>query len=111
MFALYGHPDTGTCWEKHCYAKLREAGCAPIVSWARRYRHTALRAVLSVYVDDFWLACYADDENKVWECLKGKIKLEDPAPLKQYLGCNRRLHECELAQEVRVPGGWMPVPG
>ena len=39
VLALYGHPDAGTCWEKHCDAKLREAGFLPIVNWAGCYRH------------------------------------------------------------------------
>jgi hypothetical protein len=32
VLALHGHPDAGTCWEKHCDAKLQEAGFVPIVN-------------------------------------------------------------------------------
>ncbi len=60
--------------------------------------------------DDFKLACHADDEKTARKLLQGKTKLVDPALLKQFLGCNHRLHEGELAQEVRVPGGGLPVP-
>ena len=73
VLALYGHPDAGTCWEKHCDGKLREAGFLSIVNWAGCYRHSTLRAVLSVYVDDFKLACHKDDEKTVWKLLQGNI--------------------------------------
>ena len=111
MLAFYGHPDAGTCWEKHCDGKLREAGFLPIVNWAGCYRHSTLRAVLSVYVDDFKLACHTDDEKKIWKLLQSKIKLEDPAMLKQYLGCTHIHQEGDLDKEVKVPGGWLPIPG
>ena len=29
--ALYRHPDAGTCWEKHCDAKLGEKGFSPVI--------------------------------------------------------------------------------
>jgi hypothetical protein len=111
VLALYGHPDAGTCWEKHCDGKLREAGFLPIVNWAGCYRHSKLRGVLSVYVDDFKLACHADDEKKIWKLLQGRIKLEDPTMLKQYLGCTHVHHGGDLGKEVKVPGGWLPIPG
>ncbi len=111
VLALYGHPDAGTCWEKHCDAKLREAGFVPILNWAGCYRHSTFRAVLSVYVDDFKLACHSEDEKKMWKLLQSKIKLEDPAPLKQYLGCSHIHHEGDLEKEIRVPGAWLPIPG
>ena len=103
VLALYGHPDAGTCWEKHCDGKLREAGFLPIINWAGCYRHSKLRGVLSVYVDDFKLACHADDEKKIWKLLQGRIKLEDPTMLKQYLGCTHVHHGGDLGQEVKVP--------
>ena len=31
--ALYGHPDAGTCWEKHCDAKWGEKGFSPVHGW------------------------------------------------------------------------------
>ncbi len=49
--------------------------------------------------------------KRVWKLLQSKSKLEDPAPLKQYLGCSHHHREGDLDQDVRVPGGWLPVPG
>ena len=31
--ALYGHPDAGTCWERHCDRCLRSQGFEPIADW------------------------------------------------------------------------------
>ena len=28
--ALYGHPDSGTCWEMHCDAIVKKAGFEPL---------------------------------------------------------------------------------
>ena len=53
ILALYGHPDAGTCWEKYCGIQLQKVGLLPIMNWPGRYRHTSLRAVLTVHVDDF----------------------------------------------------------
>ncbi len=32
VVVLYRHPDAGTCWDKRCDSKLREAGFMPIVN-------------------------------------------------------------------------------
>ncbi len=109
--ALYGHPDAGTCWESHCDAELQKIGFQPIVNWSGCYRHTKLRAVLSVYVDDFKLACHKNDVKKVWEQIRAKVKLEDPTKLKQYLGCGHEVQEGCLAPDTRLPGGSLPIPG
>ena len=29
-YALYGHPDAGSCWERHCDRKLVEKGFEPV---------------------------------------------------------------------------------
>ena len=51
--ALYGHPDSGTFWEKHCDKALRQCGFEPIVNWSSCYYQKKLKLLLSVYVDDF----------------------------------------------------------
>ena len=89
ILALYGHPDAGTCWEKHCDQGLQKAGFLPIPNWSGCYRHTKLRAVLTVYVDDFKLAVREKDADEVWKAIKAAAKLEDPGHLRQYLGCSR----------------------
>ena len=64
----------------------------PIVNWSGCYRHNTLRAVLSVYVDDFKLACHRADEKKAWALIRKHVSLEAPTPMKQYLGCGHSIH-------------------
>ena len=118
VLALYGHPDAGTCWEQHCDKMLKQVGFEPIVNWSGCYRHNTLRAVLSVYVDDFKLACHHADEKKVWALIMKHVSLEAPIPMKQYLGCGHRIHEhpvCVLrGASSRSPAtktSWAPPQG
>ena len=56
--ALYGHPDSGGFWEKHCEQKLKQVGFDLLFpsSWPSVFFHTGLRLLLAVYVDDFKMA-------------------------------------------------------
>ena len=55
--ALYGHPDSGTYWERHCDQYLRSVGFTPISEvWNSCYYHEKLKLYLVVYVDDFKLS-------------------------------------------------------
>jgi hypothetical protein len=51
--ALYGHPDAGGYWERHCETQLRSVGFVPIPDWRSCFWHAGLRLFLVVYVDDF----------------------------------------------------------
>ena len=45
--ALYGHPDAGTCWERHCDTHLKSEGFQPISEvWSSYYWHPQLRFFL-----------------------------------------------------------------
>jgi hypothetical protein len=35
--ALYGHPDAGGYWERHCDSKLRDGGLEPVQDWRSCY--------------------------------------------------------------------------
>eukprot|EP00972_Heterocapsa_arctica_P079901 11773394-Heterocapsa_arctica.AAC.1 len=55
--ALYGHPDSGTFWENHCDAHVRNVGFLHISEeWPSCYFHAKLKLYLVIYVDDFKLA-------------------------------------------------------
>ncbi len=54
--ALYGHPDSGTMWEKHCHKRTLKVGFQPIPQWPSCYFHRELKLMLTVYVDDFKLS-------------------------------------------------------
>ena len=53
ILALYGHPDSGGFWEKHCDKHLKKVGFKPMPSWRSCYYHKDLDLFLIVYVDDF----------------------------------------------------------
>ena len=55
--ALYGHPDSGTFWEKHADKKLLELGFVPAAeSWPSCYLHRETDLFLVLYVDDFLMS-------------------------------------------------------
>ena len=88
--ALYGHPDAGTCWEKHCDAKLGEKGFSPVHGWPGCYSHSSLAVFLTVYVDDFKMSGREADVTKAWKLIKEVIQLEEPTPTGRYLGCQHQ---------------------
>ena len=88
ILALYGHPDAGGFWERHCNSKLMMVGFTPVhQSWMSVYRHERLNLMLAVYVDDFKLSGPTANLKKGWDLIGKHIKLEKPSPLGRYLGC------------------------
>ena len=81
--ALYGHPDAGTFWERHCDERLQQVGFAPVAtSWPSCYYNDALQLYLVVYVDDFKLAGPKGNLKKGWDLTRDRARLniEEPAP-------------------------------
>jgi hypothetical protein len=95
--ALYGHPDSGTYWEKHCDTALRAGGYKPVINWPSCYYHSDLQLMLAVYVDDFKLSGPKENLKKGWDLImrdsKGneRLKIESPAPANLYLGCTHEV--------------------
>ena len=88
--ALYGHPQAGHSWEKHCHAKIAAAGFEPVIGWESLWVHRQLKLFLTVYVDDFKLAGIAENLQAGWKLLLDqKLKLDPPTPLGKYLGCGQ----------------------
>ena len=75
--ALYGHPDSGGLWEKHCDSHLQSIGFKEISSWRSVYFHEELRVLLVVYVDDFKMAGPKPGISEAWRRIRQKIKVED----------------------------------
>ena len=69
MLALYGHPDSGGIWEKHCAKQLESVGCKQVLPeiWQSIYYHAELDLLLVIYVDDFKMAGLKDNMKKGWE--------------------------------------------
>ena len=55
-FALYGHPDAGGYWEKHCETHVKSVGFQHVTDWRSCFWQPKLELFLVVYVDDFKLA-------------------------------------------------------
>ena len=54
--ALYGHPDAGGCWERHCNGVCRKCDFMPVPDWPSSFYHSGLKLLLVIYVDDLKLA-------------------------------------------------------
>ncbi len=71
VMSLYGHPDSGGYWERHCDKHLRSVGFQPVSEvWASCYWHQKLELYLVVYVDDFKLAGKAGNIEAGWELIR-----------------------------------------
>ena len=71
--ALYGHPDAGGDWEKHCDAMLKEVGFKALrENWPSMCYNAELDASLMVYVDDFKMAAPKANSKSV-----GADQIED----------------------------------
>ena len=96
--ALYGHPDSGTYWERHCDSHLKSVEFAPISeAWPSCYYHDSLKLFLVVYVDDFKLAGPAKNLAKGWELIRSGLEMERPSALGVFLGCDHHVSQEKMA--------------
>ena len=86
--ALYGHPDAGGYWEKHCESHIISEGFITIPDWRSVSWHPELKVLLIVYVDDFKMSGLEAWMAKAWEKLRKGLVIEDPSPAGKFLGCN-----------------------
>ena len=109
--ALYGHPDSGTYWEKHCDTHCRSVGFVPVDGWPSCYYMKRLDLFLVVYVDDFKLAGPVGHLAEGWKLIHGdatidgqgkELVMDDPTPLGQYLGCNHKQSTITLPNGVKA---------
>jgi hypothetical protein len=84
ILALYGHPDSGGYWEKHCETHLLSVGFEPIEDWRSCYFHPSLRLFLVVYVDDFKMSGPQKTISKGWSLIRAGVKTEDPTVTGKY---------------------------
>ena len=90
MLALYGHPDSGGIWEKHCEDQLKTVGWTPVLPeiWQLIFYHAELDLLLVIYVDDFKRAGPSKNLDKGWKTIESVIEMDPPEPLGRYFGCN-----------------------
>jgi hypothetical protein len=94
VLALYGHPDAGGYWEKHCESHLRSVGFEPVTEWRSCFFHPRLHLFLTVYVDDFKMSGPANVMSAGWALIRKHIRTETPTPVGKYLGCEHVSFAC-----------------
>ena len=97
IHALYGHPEAGAYWERHCEKKLLEEGFELVDNWPSCYWHPRLRLFLIVYVDDFKMAGPRESLAEGWRLVRKNISTDDPTPFGRFLGCEHVIHEFPCA--------------
>ena len=90
MLALYGHPDSGGIWEKHCEDQLKTVGWTAVLPeiWRSIFYHAELDLLLVIYVDDFKMAGPEKNLAKGWKTIESVIDMGPPEPFGRYFGCN-----------------------
>eukprot|EP00971_Amphidinium_carterae_P238554 4735594-Amphidinium_carterae.1 len=88
--ALYGHPDAGGYWERHCEKQVRSVGFVPVPKWNSVFYHPQQDCLLVVYVDDFKMAESKDAVPKMFAKLAEKIKMDAPTSVDRFLGCHHK---------------------
>ena len=82
--ALYGHPDSGWFFGRHCEAHTFQCGFIKIPKCQSCDWHPKLRTFLFVYADDFKMSGPEEGVAECWKALrqpKGShsgIKMDDP---------------------------------
>ena len=102
VLALYGHPDSGGFWERHCESCLIKVGFKALhpECWPSMFWHERLRLLLAVYVDDFKLAGPRENHDEGWKLIGEHIEMDPPEDVGRYLGCEHIVqHEVKLPVE------------
>jgi len=95
VLSLYGHPDAGGYWERHCDSILQQKGWIPIPGWRSCYWHAECATYLIVYVDDFKMSGPAQFKERLWAEITGDperpedggIYMGTPEKQSRFLGC------------------------
>ena len=98
--ALYGHPDSGSIWERHCDGHLHSVGFKPLndKGWPGAYWHEQYSLFLVVYVNDFKLAGPKEHLKTGWELIRNPTKTTPGFVIgevanvdgSRYLGCKHK---------------------
>ena len=117
ILSLYGHPDSGGFWEKHCENHLLKQGFETIPSWRSCYWHPALKLLLIVYVDDFKLSGPKGNLATGWKLIQDPcegspkgILMDPPAKIGRFLGCEHTMKERSVTWQGELPTILDPPP-
>ena len=103
--ALYGHPQAGALWEAHRNKLLKTIGWTEVLRGSSVFTHKTIPGALSIYVDDFVLACHASMAGQVWKEIGQVIRLGPVESLTRFLGCEFAFHKGvdHLKVEISMP--------
>ena len=90
-FAVYGHPDSGGIWERHCAKQLESVGWKQVLPEICQsiYYHAESDLLLVIYVDDFKMAGPKANMKKDWDGINSVLDMDPAEVLGRYFGCNR----------------------
>jgi len=105
--ALYGHPNSGVYWERHCEERVFKLGFVKIGSnaeWRSCYFHPVRKIFLMIYVDDFKMVGPISPVAQTWTELQAVIKMTAPEPVTHFLGCAHHMSTVvgPLGQPIRL---------
>ena len=102
ILALYGHPDSGGYWEKHCISVLKPLGWEPVPTWPSVFWNPKRKALLVVYVDDFALAAHEKHHDELWKQVKSVTSMGKEVDYGRFLGCNLVPFECTAGDVASI---------
>lgn len=102
--ALYGHPDAGSCWERHCDRRMKAKGFKPLENWPSCYFHGDLKLILMIYVDDFKLAGPKANLSIGWKMIQEAVEMGRTEPTGLFLGCMHQRIERPVKDGTKVRG-------
>ena len=88
--ALYGHPDAGGDWERHCNSHLAKCGFTPVEHWPSMLLNEELNLVLMVYVDDFKMSGPEKSLAEGWKRITRGLDIDDPVLVDRCPGCHHK---------------------
>ena len=88
--ALYGHPDSGGLWKRHCQQELEKVGWTAVLPEIRQsvIYHAELDLLLVIYVDNFKMAGPEGNLDKGCETINSLIDMDPAGLFGRYFGCN-----------------------
>ena len=102
--ALYGHPESGSHWERHLTEIIKEMGGEAVPEHPSSFFIPASGLLLTVYVDDFLLSGPEGQHEAFWAELSKKVEVEDIGGLGRFLGRYHDTFTDEDGQEGVVFG-------
>ena len=94
--SLYGHPDAGGYWERHCEEHLASVVFVPAPDWRSTYWHPELKLLLMVYVDDFKMTGPSAKFAKGWSLIRQRVKTDEPHTVTECLGCEHLVRDTNM---------------